>query len=77
MMQGSEEQAEPRRPEPPWLAAAMIGLTISILASGAIMLGAGMAIGQALTRCKLDLRQHPSRLNAGGCPRAGSRRCRR
>ena len=76
MIRSSKEQAGPRRPEPPWLAAAMIGLTIYILAGGAILFGAGMAIGQALTRCKSELRQHPSRRNPGDCPRAGPRRCR-
>jgi hypothetical protein len=30
----------------------MIGLTISSLATGAIMLGAGLALGQAATRGK-------------------------
>jgi hypothetical protein len=51
MMRRSKETAGPRRPETPsWLAGAMIGLTISTLATSAIMLGAGMAIGQAVTR---------------------------
>jgi len=52
MMRRSKEQAGPRREEPPWLAAAMIGLTISTMASSVMILGAGMAIGQAMTRCK-------------------------
>lgn len=52
MMRRSKEQAGPRKPEAPWLAGAMIGLTISTLATGAMMLGAGLAIGQAATRCK-------------------------
>jgi hypothetical protein len=30
----------------------MIGLTISTLATGAIMLGAGLAVGQAVTKGK-------------------------
>jgi hypothetical protein len=30
----------------------MIGLTISTMATSAIMLGATMAMGQAVTRCK-------------------------
>jgi hypothetical protein len=51
MMQRSKEAAGPRRPEPPsWLAGAMIGLTISTLATSAIMLGASLAMGQAVTR---------------------------
>jgi hypothetical protein len=53
MMRRSKEAGGPPRPETPsWLAGAMIGLTISTLATGAIMLGAGMALGQAVTRGK-------------------------
>ena len=52
MMHRSKEQGGPRRLEPPWFAAAMIGLTISAMASGAIALGAGMALGQIPTRDK-------------------------
>jgi hypothetical protein len=51
MMQRNKEAAGPRRPETPsWLAGAMIGLTISTLATSAIMLGASVAMGQAVTR---------------------------
>ena len=46
MMHRSKEQGGPRRLEPPWFAAAMIGLTISAMVGGAIALGAGMALGQ-------------------------------
>jgi hypothetical protein len=52
MMRRSKEAEPLRRPELSWLAGAMIGLSISTLATGAIMLGAGMAIGQAVTRGK-------------------------
>jgi hypothetical protein len=52
MMRRSKEADPPRRPEPSWLAGAMIGMTISTLATGAILLGAGLAIGQAVTRGK-------------------------
>jgi hypothetical protein len=52
MMRRSKEADPPRRPEPNWLAGALIGLTISTLATGAIMLGAGLAVGQAATRGK-------------------------
>jgi hypothetical protein len=52
MMRRSKETSGPRRPAPPWLAGAMIGLTISTLATSAIMLGTGLAIGQAATRGK-------------------------
>jgi hypothetical protein len=48
MMRRSKEAAgPPSRPEIPWLAAAMIGMTITTLAAGAMMLGVGMALGQA------------------------------
>ena len=40
------------RPTPSWLAGIMIGMTVSTLATGAMMLGAGLAIGQAITRPK-------------------------
>ncbi len=51
MMQRNKEAAGPRRPETPsWLAGAMIGLTISTLATSAIMLGAGLAMGQVVSR---------------------------
>jgi hypothetical protein len=52
MQQRKKQVDEPRRPEPPWLAGAMIGLTVATLATGAIMLGASMALGQAVTRGK-------------------------
>ncbi len=48
-MRRNKEQSGPRRPETPWLAAAMLGLTITTLASSAAMFGAGVAIGQAVT----------------------------
>jgi hypothetical protein len=40
------------RPTPSWFAGIMIGLTVSGLATSAMMLGAGLAIGQAMTRPK-------------------------
>jgi hypothetical protein len=49
MMRRSKEGGPPQRPETPWWAAAMLGLTISAMAGGAIMLGAGLAIGQSVT----------------------------
>ena len=39
-----------RRPAPPWLAAAVIGLTIQTIDSSAVMLGAGMALGGVVKR---------------------------
>ncbi len=47
-----ETGGPPSKPEVPWLAGAMIGLTIATLATGAMMFGAGIALGQAATRCK-------------------------
>ena len=52
MMRRNKEAGGPRRPETPWLAGAMIGLTIATLATGAIILGASLALGQAITRGK-------------------------
>ena len=40
------------RPTPSWLAGLMIGMTVSTLATGAMMLGAGLAIGEAATKPK-------------------------
>ena len=62
MMRRGKEAGDPRRPELPWLAGAAIGIAISTLATGAMMLGAGLAI----------FRRHPS----SGCPRGSPRRCR-
>ena len=47
MNRRAKEAGDPRRPETPWLAGAAIGITISTLAAGAMLLGAGMAIVQA------------------------------
>ena len=46
------ESSHAERPTPSWLAGIMIGLTVSTLATGAMMLGASLAIGQAMTRPK-------------------------
>ncbi len=51
-MHRNKETGGPRRPETPWLAGAMIGITISTLATSAIMLGATMAIGESAIRYK-------------------------
>jgi hypothetical protein len=40
------------RPTPFWFAGIMIGLTVSTLATGAMLLGASLAITQAVTRPK-------------------------
>ena len=48
MMRRSKEAAgPPSRPEASWLAGMMIGMTITTMAAGAMMLGVGMALGQA------------------------------
>jgi hypothetical protein len=52
MMNRGKEASGPRRPAPPWLAGAAIGIAISSLAAGAIVLGAGFALGQAVIRGK-------------------------
>jgi hypothetical protein len=52
MMRRAKEPDEPRQPEVPLFAGAMIGLAISTLAAGAIMLGAGLAFGEAAIRGK-------------------------
>lgn len=46
----AKEPVGPRRPEPPWMAAAMMGLAINTLAAGVIAISAGLAIGAAVTR---------------------------
>jgi len=49
----AREPVMPRQPvTPPWMAGILIGMTITTLATGAILLGAGMAIGQAMTQPK-------------------------
>src|SRR3954464_3989643 len=50
MMRRGKEADIPRRPETPWLAGAAIGIAIATLATGAMMLGAGLAVGQAVIR---------------------------
>jgi hypothetical protein len=40
------------RSTPSWLAGIMIGLTVSTLATGAMLFGASLAIGQAMTKPK-------------------------
>lgn len=39
-------------PTPPWMMGILIGMTISTLATGAMLLGAGMAIGQSVAKPK-------------------------
>jgi hypothetical protein len=40
------------RPTPFWFAGVMIGLTVSTLATGAMLLGTGLAITQSITKPK-------------------------
>ena len=49
MMRRGKEAGDPRRPDNPWLAGAAIGIAISSLATGAMLLGVGLAIVQAPT----------------------------
>lgn len=48
MQPRGRDPSGPQRPTAPWLAGIMIGMTITSLAAGAILLGTGMAIGQAI-----------------------------
>ena len=52
MTRRGKEPVLPGRPTPPWMAGIMIGVTISSLAAGAMLLGAGLAFGQAIIRNK-------------------------
>ena len=53
MMPRSKDQSgPPHRPEGPWFMGAMIGLAVGTLATGAMMLGASLAVGQAMIRGK-------------------------
>ena len=56
MMRRGKEADAPRRPETPWLAGAAIGIAISTLATGAMLLGAGLAIVQAAPTRRLPSR---------------------
>ena len=47
MMHRGKEASESGRPGNPWLAGAAIGIAISSMATGAMILGAGCAIAQA------------------------------
>jgi hypothetical protein len=49
-MYRGKEASEPRRPGNPWLTGAAIGIAISSMATGAMMLGTGLAIAQAPIR---------------------------
>ena len=47
MRRSKESGGQPPKPEVPWLAGAMIGMTITTMAAGAMMWGAGMALQAA------------------------------
>ena len=47
-----KEASPPRGPGTPWPAGAAIGIAILTLATGAMMLGAGIAVGQSVVRGK-------------------------
>jgi len=49
-MPRSKQPMGPPRPEPPWIPAAMLGLTINTMAAGVIALSIGLALGAAITR---------------------------
>lgn len=50
MMHRGKEADDSQRPGNPWLTGVAIGIAISSMATGAMMLGAGMAIAQAPIR---------------------------
>jgi hypothetical protein len=50
MMCRGKETGDARRPGNPWLTGFAIGIAISSMATGAMMLGAGLAIAQAPIR---------------------------
>ena len=56
MMHRNKEASGPRPPETSWLAGAAIGIAISSLATGAMLLGAGWAIAQAAPTSRLPSR---------------------
>ena len=47
MRRSKESGGQPPKPGVPWLAGAIIGMTITTMAAGAIMFGAGMALQAA------------------------------
>ena len=49
MMIRRKEAGDPRRPETLWLAGAAIGVAIASMATGAMLLGVGLALAQAPT----------------------------
>ena len=61
MRRSKEASGPPGRPETSWLAGAMIGMTITTLAAGAMMLGVGMALGQAAPINRLPVAISPRR----------------
>jgi len=46
------DPADAGRPTPFWFAGIMIGLTVSTLAAGAMLLGTGLAVTQSVTKQK-------------------------
>jgi hypothetical protein len=56
MMLRGKEAGDPRRPGNPWLAGMAIGIAISSMAAGAMMLGAGLALTQTAPTNRLPSR---------------------
>lgn len=50
IVRSKQTKGPPPRPEPPWIAAAMLGIGINALAAGVIAFSVGMAISRAITR---------------------------
>jgi hypothetical protein len=56
MLARGKEVGDPRRPGNPWLAGAAIGIAISSMAAGAMMLGVGLALVQPAPTKRLPAR---------------------
>jgi hypothetical protein len=56
MLVRGKEAGDPRRPGNPWLAGVAIGIAISSMAAGAMMLGAGLALAQPTATKRLPAR---------------------
>jgi hypothetical protein len=56
MLLRGKEAGDARRPGNPWFAGAAIGIAISSMAAGAMMLGASLAVVQATPTSRLPAR---------------------
>ena len=56
MLVRGKETGDPRRPGNPWLAGAAIGIAISSMAAGAMIVGFGLALAQPTATRRLPAR---------------------